>query len=672
MKYSESKIQTHINECFACLLLYINFFIKGKSMRGIMFADRIRFPGDIIDPQNRIASEVTEYAVISHRLTRVTPEEYCPLPQRNSAAVVYSRNTFPVVRNIKSIHHDDVNKNSAVDFRNLYSEVQKIRELRRKLAYSPARSLPFRLMYNDLRSFDFTNINKGKYEIREPVAVDFSYANMERADLRLAWLNGSNFTYANLNEAKLFIQCANFFGAALNGAKILLDLPCHWREQDVDALLNNPETRGNLFHTIASVSDEYVLLKTAMMQQLSESIIGSPGAIASCSFPASTFIKNILEKEFYMENTVIKGFVGGLVQKVINQSSGQFMLNKVSNSTLSNIIKFTFESDEQHELECDVITNNGFFIQLIMRSVYSDSPTLQQQGRTLYATYLEREEIKPYTLKEEFGDGAGKPDWSAQNNLNYILVSGDKTMIIDHENIARMLRQDYKEGEIKWNNFFLYDNDQLQATGSIDYEELFNKHFKIFANSYRFDSHKSSLKKLLALLELAEYDEKFYAVLSGKTLAENESLTGADDQFRLNAIFCKVLTPVGESVKETTLLAEHYREIMDVFQLRQAENTLKAQTLLCLAAVFCRYSSSFAFGTVKESPQVLRQYAYALMHKANELCPQITEGQFEEWKACLLGLNAAFTCSGVLSATMIEHVRTHFPDVASTLLPPVW
>jgi len=653
-------------------MFYIVFFIKGKDMRGIMLADATRSPGDIIDPRNTIASKVVVGAIISQRLLRVTPAGIeLPFRQQNDICNGPVNNTT-LAACIKSISLNDVNKRKVTEPLDLYAERERCRAQRRKLRSIPSRMLTFRQMYNDLRGVDFTNINREKYETFEPVAVDFSYANMEGVDLTLAWLNGSNFTYANLNAARLFIHSANFFGAALNGARIILDLPSRWREQHIGALLNYPAGSGGLFHTIASVSDTFSLLKTEMMQQLVASILQSPGVTDFSSFPVHAFIKNILAKEFYMQNPMIKGFVSGLIQNVINQSSSQVMLNTISNSTLSNIIKFIFESDEQNELECDVIANNGFFIQLIARGVYSDSPTLQRQAKNLYNAYLEKEEIKPFTLKEEFGDGAGKPDWSDPHNLNYILVSGQKTMIIDHENIVRMLRQNYKDGEIKWSNFFLYDNNQLQTTDSIDYDELFNHYFKIFASSYRFDSHKSSLKKLLSLLELAEYDEKFYAVLSGQTVSADECLTGTDDQFRLNAIFCKVLTPVGDSVKETTLLADHYREIMDVFQLRQAESAIKARTLLCLAAVFCRYSSSFAFGTVKESPQVLRQYAYALMHKANELCSDITDGQFDDWKARLLGLNAAFSCTGVLSTAMIEHVRTHFPDVASAIVPPVW
>lgn len=641
-------------------------------MHGIMLIDDSRTFSDIIGSSNLTTHKLAVHLNITQQLSHVTTEDTSLPSQYDGKDYGFAGNISPATTRVKSIsqgYEHNPAKNESAFF---YCARQNCRNQRQQINNLPSRTLAYRQMYNDLRDFNFTNINRDNYARGEPVAVDFSYANLEGADLRLAWLNGSNFTYANLNSAKLFIQSANFFGAALNGTQIVLDLPARWDDAWVETLLNCADHRGTLFQTIASVSDAFYVVKSEMMQQLIESVMCCPGTLALCAPAELTFIKNILAKEFYMQNPMIKGFVSGLIQNVINQSSGQVTLNSLSNSTLTNIIKFIFEPGEESALQCDMIIHNVFFIQLIVRSAYSDNPALQRQARNLYNSYLTREEIKPFTQKKEFGDGAGNPDWSDTQSLNYILVSGEKTMIIDHENITRMLRQNNKQGEIKWGNFFLYDRHQLQLPESIHYGELFNHHFKIFANSYRYDSHKTSLKNLLSLLELAEYDEKFYAVLSGNPLSENECLTSTDDQFRLNAIFCKVLTPLGDSVKETTLLAEHYREIIDVFQLRQAENTTKAQTLLTLAAVFCRYSSSFVFGTVKESPQVLRQYAYALMHKAHELSPPVTHGQFEDWKARLLGLHGAFSCTGVLSAAMIEHVRTWYPDVASAIVPPAW
>lgn len=109
-----------------------------------------------------------------------------------------------------------------------------------------------------------------------------------------------------------------------------------------------------------------------------------------------------------------------------------------------------------------------------------------------------------------------------------------------------------------------------------------------------------------------------------------------------------------------------------MFNLDLEDEKIKSQTLLSLATVFSRYSSSSVFGKEDESPQVLRDYAYALMSKENELNPEITEGNFNDWKDRRFGLNNAFACTAVLSSIMIEYAKYNFNEVISQITPPVW
>ena len=89
--------------------------------------------------------------------------------------------------------------------------------------------------------------------------------------------------------------------------------------------------------------------------------------------------------------------------------------------------------------------------------------------------------------------------------------------------------------------------------------------------------------------------------------------------------------------------------------------------------MFSKYSSNDFFGTEQVSPDAIRYYAYALLSKAKELDPNIiTDNQFEDWKNRFLGLENAFTCTAVLSNTMIDYARAHFVDVINAILPSVW
>lgn len=177
---------------------------------------------------------------------------------------------------------------------------------------------------------------------------------------------------------------------------------------------------------------------------------------------------------------------------------------------------------------------------------------------------------------------------------------------------------------------------------------------------------------LLSTLELADYHDRFNTVLSDKSVADKLKLVGTEDQLKLSEIFDKVLTRENDSAKETVLKTEHYEEILSVFHLDSADEKIKAQHLLSLSAIFSKYSSSTVFGTEQESPQVLKDYAYALMSKAHELDLEVTGGYFNNWKNRLLGLNNAFTCTAVLSTVIIDYLKTHFNDVISKIIPPVW
>lgn len=112
--------------------------------------------------------------------------------------------------------------------------------------------------------------------------------------------------------------------------------------------------------------------------------------------------------------------------------------------------------------------------------------------------------------------------------------------------------------------------------------------------------------------------------------------------------------------------------MLQAYNLSTADKTTQAQTLLSLAAVFSKYSSSAIFGTETESPNVLRSFAFALMAQAYQLAPQIfaSKEQYKDWGDRLLGYNNAFSCTAVLSTIMIEHLKAHFPSTLAGIMPP--
>ncbi|HHL2499702.1 TPA: pentapeptide repeat-containing protein [Yersinia enterocolitica] len=548
---------------------------------------------------------------------------------------------------------------------------------------------------SDLSEKDFRGINfKSMYEDKNPVStargiplerekidrgVFFCDSNLNGVDLSCIELSHAIFSKANLVEAKIIAAIANYSGARLDNAVISFpyqdfnsETNSHNHQLAIDLFLNDSNNHDTYFDTIRTIDDKYAEIKTDLTKQIVESLERDRVDINAHYFPRQAVLNNITSKDFYLKNDMIKTFAEKLVRSELADANDKIVLDKLSPEALSFCIKTIAQTQNHEDLKQYLIGNNGSFIQLMALCNNNYNSAIQNQARTLYSTYLRMDEVKPFVEKEEFGNGEEEPDWSDKSNLNYILINKNKAMIIDHENISKMLHLEKSHADIKWDNFYLYNDNECQSAGDINYKELFSNDFKIFEDSYNFDLNSSTFVKLLSTLELSDYKAIFSSVLSGKPVSDELKLVGTEDQLKLGSIFEKVLTRPNDSTKETMLKAEHYKEILSIFNLHSTDEKRKSQTLLALATVFSKYSSSSVFGTENESPQILRDYAYALMSKANELNPEVTGGNFNDWKDRLLGLNNAFTCTAVLSSIMIGYAKNEFNEVISEIIPPVW
>ncbi|XBS69082.1 hypothetical protein ABK905_21765 [Acerihabitans sp. KWT182] len=220
-------------------------------------------------------------------------------------------------------------------------------------------------------------------------------------------------------------------------------------------------------------------------------------------------------------------------------------------------------------------------------------------------------------IKKEYGNGNKHPDWSDTDIFNYILINKEKALIIDHANLASMLHFSKERNRINWHCFFYYLADHCQPIESINYFELFNEHFTLFSQSYHYDMNKSRFEKLIDILNLCEYESRFKSVIAGEPVSHADKLIQAEDQLRLHELFQDVMSPKDTSpknaspidanpidanpidassidaspkdaspkdasLKETVLKTAHISVILDVFQLEEASDTLKAQTFSVL------------------------------------------------------------------------------------------
>jgi hypothetical protein len=168
--------------------------------------------------------------------------------------------------------------------------------------------------------------------------------------------------------------------------------------------------------------------------------------------------------------------------------------------------------------------------------------------------------------------------------------------------------------------------------------------FPLLRAARRRDDATEELGRMLSLAGLTEdLLQRFKAALQRTdTYAPNEKMTGDAAQLALHKIFKKKYEDRDGAVH---LVAAHFAEL----QAQWPDDTEKAFAfrLLCMGALYTRYSSSHVFGTGLESPNALRGYAEALLRKAHELNPEVLpEDPFKDWVNRLKG--NAYDCTALL------------------------
>src|SRR5476649_2461205 len=501
--------------------------------------------------------------------------------------------------------------------------------------------------------------------------ANLSGAALGRADLSWTALSEVDLSWANLSGANLYE--AHLSGANLNRANLsnilqeeaLLYLPSEWNSTALDTYLNhiNNLTGGSLLTMMDSIDEQYADVKLRMARELMASLQNTTADTSSAALP----LMDILSKAPYTGDAEINAWLDTLCERYLSQYNGQ-VLPENAGVFNQSVDLFT----RQSEL---MFTHNGAFIQIIAQGMAENStPAMKEKAAVLYETYLQQEQVKPYCSLDDFGDGEGKPDWADKHAVNFILLSARpaavSAMLLSQASLKGMLSP---RADAQWDRFYLYNSPDhcLAAKEYPHLNTLFANDFPLFNGPYQHIQNSAKFLLLLKTLNLGSLETAFVCATDAKYSATK--LVDDDAQIRLGEIFhpklvSSLLQPRGNGLEEA-----HYGELIHAYNLTQASSTDKAKTLLCLAALFTKYSSSAVFGTEHESPQLLRHYAYALMEKAHGLDESLVDkGTLANWTNRLLGLNKAFTCSAVLSNLMVEHIRSRFPEVLSGIMPPAW
>src|SRR5471032_3674755 len=517
-------------------------------------------------------------------------------------------------------------------------------------------------------NLDGANLSEANLRGANLSGANLTGADLFNTNLRGADLVGANLGGANLSEANL--KGADLCGANLNRANLsnilqegaLLKLP-EWNSIILDAYLNhinNPES-GSLLTMMDSIDEQYADVKLRMARELMTSLQNTTADTSSVALP----LMDILSKAPYTDDADITAWLVTLCGRYLSQHNGLVTPRRMGIFNLS-VDLFTRQPER-------MFTHNGTFIQIIAQGMAKYStPAMKEKAAGLYETYLRDGRIKAYSTLEDFGNGEGKPDWSDKHAVNFILLSAQPArvcaMLLSLASLEGMLRP---QSGTEWHNVYLYkDGVNLSPAESPPSGELFAKAFPLFNDPYQHMQNSAKFLLLLKALNLGSLETPFVSA-AGATHSATK-LVSATHQKTLKGIFAPKLT-YSPGAGRYGLNDAHYEELLGAYGLASASDGEKGKTLLCLAALFTKYSSSAVFGTETESPEVLSQYAYALMAKAHSLDGSLVNAAtFANWTNRLLGLNKAFTCSAVLSNLMVEHIRSRFPAVLWGIMPPAW
>jgi uncharacterized protein YjbI with pentapeptide repeats len=514
----------------------------------------------------------------------------------------------------------------------------------------------------DLREVDFRKTNIYITTLR---GINLSGANLSGKNLSGLDLRGADLSGADLSSADL--SGANLSEAKLAGANLCdIKLPS-WNQDNLDRYLNHINNRSSLLKTIASIDLKYRDEKIALVHQLINSLDQRCPDISLSSVVEP--LLNILANAPYNQDPKIINWLNDNILPLYLAKYDTSMMPIPTDPLLATLLSCI---SKQKEL---MFSHNGAFIQLISQAMAGNS-CFRHQTKTLYNYYLQDNRIIPYT-EGNFGDYAGQADWSTRDADNLILLSvqsnSDYAMIMSQNQLQQMLDMQTEKADINWHGFYLYQGQENIGPADYQLDNLFQYHFKLFMPNYRFHQSQASFKKLLASLALGDLQSIFQTAIT-QPFCQIKLIDFAS-QAKLAVIFNHKFKQYTENGVTGYRLTDNYRQqLLQAYDLSNADRSTQAETLLSLAAVFSKYSSSAIFGTETESPNALRYFAFALMEQAYQLAPEIfsSEEQYQDWSNRLLGNDNAFSCTAVLFTIMVNHIKQHFSTTLASIMPPAW
>lgn len=632
MKITAMKIQKNNGD---------SLFYKQKESKYKMLFQRL----EAIKKNNEYQNEYNYYDSPGDKFKKMS-EEIC-MRIKESKVSSTKRKLENSININKRIEHCN-------DYRNIHIDANNLRGF-----YLENRDLSNKKFKVSTKDFDIKNVN-----------IDFSNSCLKGVDLSDVNIDGAIYKGADLTNAKIKIvvgeYLTDFSNATLDGATIYFS-----DSQSLNYHLNEERYKNSPFEIIKTISDKYKEIKVSLIKDIIKKI---NVAEMTNEVPIDSIIKNLISMKFCVEDETISKFIKKLFEiKCANKQEKDFdfcMEDKYIMTYLNLLSDFY----NIQELKDFMLNKNGGFIKLMTLSLYHGNEKIKEKARVLYDRYLELDEVKPFVGKNNFSNGYYRINWRSEEYNNYILVSEDKAIIINHKNITKMLFNNHMGCDVKWNKYFLYVDGKYKENDYINAEILFNKFFKVFKNNYNMSVNKVKFDKFLSLLNLGDYQKQFQSKWMDIPITSQEDFLDTEKYKDISIIFEKLLLIPEDAKEGISLKPEHYEDICKVFELTLLDNKEKSKYLLSLAILFIDFVYEFVFDVYKkEYYQPILNYACALINKANELNIELMGSKYPEWIDAFSEYDMEkYSEIKDTLLKMKKHAKKHFESIYQKIIPLHW
>lgn len=544
-----------------------------------------------------------------------------------------------------------------------------------------AESSQFMGVVTDSCMFSEINFNKSNFSGAHFNDCTFGQVTFQQADL-------TNATLTNL-----IMSNVDFKGAVLDGATLQLrgniftETNSADMQAEFDQQLNHRNNGGrSLLKSVDSIDDKYASIKIGLIESIVNEVTSAFDRVSDSetllynSNLCLAFSDVLLSSSIYDNSTPIQAFIDDYLLPALEQYGNHNIIRPEDVSltmllTLKNKMQQAW-SEPGFEVKCSAFVNQIFSLCDQQERVVSAD--LAASLHELRDTWHSQPTIQPFY--EMFDNTMGSTTGIFLFNKDEV---SDKEQVLayESEDFAQLLSGNKNDTEPKWNNVLYFERESeahsYEIKGVANLSNLLAPH-PLMAILFSAEQSKVVVPTLITTaVSAGQYQQRFLAAVQSHHADDDaDKLTSPEHQLALGDIFNPYLN------EHLELQPEHVDTLWQAYLTtavqsitQENESSQKAALMLSMATVYTYLSSSYHFGTEHESPQIIRNYAKAMLNEAHRLDPRSVDTQtLQDWNNRLIpGNSRAFDCTAVLTNMMKQYIENSpSSTVFSSIYPPAW